>query len=176
MFDRQQPCPATTSVTIPVATTGLTNGRHVVAVSVTDAAGNSATVLDRDITIDNPVSSSPHVPNRHEVHARFDLGWRFHGRTTRLQAVTRVHLPKRGRVALECLGRRCPRLTTRRERTRRVARLWRVLEHVRFRAGQRLVITISEPKHRSEPIELVFRDHHTPRVRLLKRTPRLRKP
>ena len=174
MFDQQQPCPATTSVTVPVATTGLKNGRHVLAVTVTDAAGNSATVLDQDISIENPISHSPRVRNRHEVHARFDLGWRFTHRETRLRDVTHVHLPKRGRVAIECLGRRCPKLALRRERTHRAGRLWHELERARFHRGQKLVITVSEPRHRAEPIELIFRDHRKPRVRLLSRTPRAR--
>jgi hypothetical protein len=51
-----QPCPAAVSVDVPFDTTGLSNGVHHLLVSVTDAAGNAATVLDREITVANPVS------------------------------------------------------------------------------------------------------------------------
>ncbi len=53
-----QPCPAALSVDVPFDTTGLSNGVHHLLVSVTDAAGNAATVLDREITVANPVPPS----------------------------------------------------------------------------------------------------------------------
>jgi hypothetical protein len=46
-----QPCPPALSVDLPFDTTGLSNGAHHLLVSVLDAAGNSATVLDRQITV-----------------------------------------------------------------------------------------------------------------------------
>ena len=48
-----QPCPTALSVDLPFDTTGLANGTHDLLVSVLDAAGNSATVLERKITVDN---------------------------------------------------------------------------------------------------------------------------
>ncbi len=48
-----QPCPAALSVDLPFDTTGLANGMHHLLVSVLDAAGNAAPVLDREITVDN---------------------------------------------------------------------------------------------------------------------------
>ncbi len=57
-----QPCPAATSADIPFDTTALTNGEHHLVVSVTDAAGNAATVLDREIDVANPVTPSPPIP------------------------------------------------------------------------------------------------------------------
>ena len=83
-----------------------------------------------------------------------------------------VHLPRHGSVAVECLGHRSPRLRLRRESTRRAGRLWHELERIRFRSGQRLVITISAPRLRSEPIQLTFRARRTPRVKRLTQTPR----
>jgi hypothetical protein len=50
-----QPCPAAVSVDVPFDTAGLSNGVHHLLVSVTDAAGNATTVLDREITVANPV-------------------------------------------------------------------------------------------------------------------------
>ncbi len=51
-----QPCPASLSVDVPFDTTGLSNGPHHLVVSVLDAAGNAATVLDREIAVANPTS------------------------------------------------------------------------------------------------------------------------
>jgi hypothetical protein len=57
-----QPCPAVASADIPFDTTALANGEHHLVVSVTDAAGNAATVLDREIDVANPVFLSPPAP------------------------------------------------------------------------------------------------------------------
>jgi hypothetical protein len=46
-----RPCPAELSVDVPFDTAGLSPGAHHLVVSVLDAAGNSATVLDREITV-----------------------------------------------------------------------------------------------------------------------------
>ncbi len=50
-----QPCPAAESADVPFDTTGLSNGVHHLLVTVTDAAGNAATVLDRELTVANPL-------------------------------------------------------------------------------------------------------------------------
>jgi hypothetical protein len=57
-----QPCPAEASADIPFDTAALTNGEHHLVVSATDAAGNAATVLDREIDVANPVLPSPPAP------------------------------------------------------------------------------------------------------------------
>ncbi len=54
-----QPCAPSVSVDVPFDTTHLSNGAHHLVVSVTDAAGNSAPVLDREITVDNPPPPPP---------------------------------------------------------------------------------------------------------------------
>jgi hypothetical protein len=48
-----KPCPAEASADLPLDTVALGNGPHHLVVTVTDAAGNSATVLDREITVAN---------------------------------------------------------------------------------------------------------------------------
>jgi hypothetical protein len=58
-----QPCPAEASADIPFDTTTLTNGEHHLVVSVTDAAGNAATVLDREIDVANQLPTA-HVACR----------------------------------------------------------------------------------------------------------------
>jgi hypothetical protein len=54
-----QPCKPAVSADIGLDTTHLANGTHHLVVSVTDAAGNSSPVLDRNITVANQSS----VPN-----------------------------------------------------------------------------------------------------------------
>lgn len=49
-----QPCKQSVSVDVPFDTTRAIDGAHRLVVSVIDAAGNSAPVLDRKITIANP--------------------------------------------------------------------------------------------------------------------------
>lgn len=48
-----QPCAASVSVDVPFDTTKVANGPHRLVVSVIDAAGNLAPVVDRDVTIAN---------------------------------------------------------------------------------------------------------------------------
>jgi hypothetical protein len=52
-----QPCPPSLSADLPFDTTTLSNGIHHLLVTVTDAAGNAATVLDRELAVDNPATS-----------------------------------------------------------------------------------------------------------------------
>jgi hypothetical protein len=49
-----QPCLGSVSADVGLNTAGIANGAHHLVASVTDAAGNSAPVLDREITIYNP--------------------------------------------------------------------------------------------------------------------------
>jgi hypothetical protein len=50
-----QPCLASVNADIGLDTTKVSNGVHHLVVSVVDAAGNSSPVLDRSITVANPV-------------------------------------------------------------------------------------------------------------------------
>ena len=73
-----QPCKPNVSVDVPFDTTSVSNGVHHLVVSVTDAAGNSAPVLDREITIANPPApGTPGPPNGINASAQATLsaGW-----------------------------------------------------------------------------------------------------
>ncbi len=168
MFDRAQPCAPLASVTVPVATKALSDGRHQLTVAESDAAGDSATVLSRYITTFNPVTS-PRPRRRGEVDARLSVGWTFDGSRTRVDSVRAHRLPRRGTVTVACRGRRCPRLRLRRVRTAHVARLWTALEKVTLRAGDRLQLTIRAPHRRPEPIEFRILAGRTPTARLLRK-------
>jgi hypothetical protein len=62
MFDSSQPCKRSESVSIPVETTALTDGKHALKVSLEDAAQNTSIVYDTQITTLNaPQSTSAPV-------------------------------------------------------------------------------------------------------------------
>ena len=58
-FLELQPCPASVSAAVGFDTTRVANGVHHLVVSVIDAAGNSAPVLDRNVTVANPGAPGP---------------------------------------------------------------------------------------------------------------------
>ena len=90
-----QPCPAEASADLPLDTTALTNGEHHLVVSVTDAAGNAATVLDREITVANQL---PPAARRAEsrAHRARPKRWRSPraGRATAANACAPATAPR----------------------------------------------------------------------------------
>jgi hypothetical protein len=74
-----QPCPGSVSGDVSFDTTKLTDGEHHLIVSVVDAAGNSAPVLDREITVANPPPAcAPGAPGGANVspQATLTAGWK----------------------------------------------------------------------------------------------------
>ncbi|HEY5044234.1 MAG TPA: carboxypeptidase-like regulatory domain-containing protein [Solirubrobacteraceae bacterium] len=80
-----QPCPPTESVDVPFNTTAVSNGAHHLIVSVIDAAGNSAPVLDREIDVNNPVPAHPGPANGTNASSEATL-------TARWASTTKEHL------------------------------------------------------------------------------------
>ena len=107
MFDSQQPCLATEAVDVPVPTQGLSDGAHELTVTVSDAAGNSSTVLDQTVTTSNPVTTP--AGHGRAVHARFVISWSWNGRRTLLRSIRAERLPRDARVGVGCTGHGCPR-------------------------------------------------------------------
>jgi hypothetical protein len=70
-----QPCPASVSANVGFDTTRVGNGMHHLVVSVSDAAGNQAPLLDRTITVANPGVPGP--PNGHGASAQAFLTARW---------------------------------------------------------------------------------------------------
>jgi hypothetical protein len=71
-----QPCAASVSADVGLDTRLVANGEHHLVVTVTDAAGNAATVLDRSVTIDNaPPPGGPNGTNA-SAQATLAVGWR----------------------------------------------------------------------------------------------------
>jgi hypothetical protein len=166
LFDWQQPCPQTEVVDAPVPTRGLSDGHHELSLRVTDAAGNSSTVLDQTIKTSNP-GVTPVPRGRRSVHAHFELYSRWNGSLTRLYKVVIVGLPRTGRIAIRCTGRACPRLSFRLVRSSHGERLLAGLSGRRFTAGDRLYLTVSAPGRTAERIVVLIRNGRKPTARLL---------
>jgi len=68
------PCQGSVSADVPFDTTEVANGEHHLVVSVIDAAGNAAPVLDREITVANPPPPGvPGPPNGTDASAQAKL-------------------------------------------------------------------------------------------------------
>jgi hypothetical protein len=73
-----QPCLGSLSADVAFDTTAVANGTHHLLVSVIDAAGNAAPVLDRTVTIDNPPApGTPGPPNGANASAQASLAVRW---------------------------------------------------------------------------------------------------
>jgi hypothetical protein len=70
-FEYVQPCKPSVSVDVPFDTTRVSDGAHHLIVSAIDAAGNSAPVLDRAITVANPPPAG--APNGINASAQANL-------------------------------------------------------------------------------------------------------
>jgi len=170
MFDYQQPCPSTESVDVPVDTAGLADGEHHLIVTLTDAAQNSSTVLDRTITTRQSGSGivSTRAPRRHarRVKAKLVIGWRYSGARTRLLHVKALDLPRHAHIAVHCRGRGCPRHSTRTASAAHLRRLWKALSRQVLRAGDRETFTIIAPGRSPERIVLTIRADAGPVAKL----------
>ncbi len=80
-----QPCLGSVSADVPFDTTNVSNGLHHLIVSVIDAAGNSAPVVDREIDVSNPVPPVPSQPNGTNASNQATL-------TARWASTTKAHL------------------------------------------------------------------------------------
>ena len=166
MFDYEQPCPSTESVDIPVNTAALSDGEHQLKVTVTDAAQNISTVLDRSITtkqIGRGTVSTP-VPRRHAHHLKATLviSWTYSGARTRLVSVKVHHLPRDARISVRCTGPRCPRPSARAASSQHAGQLWKALAGQALTAGDREIFTITAPGFGPDRTELLIRNDAGP--------------
>jgi len=82
-----RPCPPAVSADVPFDSTRVTNGSHHLIVSVIDAAGNAAPVLDRQITVANPPPPGPTNGVNASAQASLSVTWKG----TRKQQITRSY-------------------------------------------------------------------------------------
>jgi hypothetical protein len=165
MFDYAQPCPQSVMVRAPVPTTKLPDGQHTLTASVTDAAGNSATVFDQRIATFNPQITP--APTR-GLATRFVLSWRWSGPTTVLRSIAARKLPRGARITLTCRGRGCPGSAHDSVLAPSAGRLLSRLAASQYQAGDRLLFVVSAPHRRSERIRVRIRAGKKPVAQLLK--------
>lgn len=163
-FDAAQPCPTSLTTTLRVPTAKLPDGTHRLAVSVTDAAGNSTTVLRRTISTDNP-ERTPRPA--HGLQARFAISWRWARTVTELRTISASNLPHSARVAVTCTGRRCPSLPSGSVPASGVGSLERRLRGLHLRPGDALLLTVTAPHRSAERIRLTIRTGARPQARLV---------
>ncbi len=86
-----QPCAQSVSVDMAFDSTEAGNGAHRLTVSVIDAAGNAAPVLDRAVTIDNP--PPPGAPNgtNASAQARLSVRWTGTAKASARGSFSRAH-------------------------------------------------------------------------------------
>ena len=145
-------CPAPVSPAPPTTTTVTTPG-PVVTVPVT-------------VPVPQP------TPRPRALRVKLAISWTWNRATTRLRKVRLGSFPGRTRLLVQCQGRGCPRhrkVTA--SGPRAVRRLVRGLAGRRFRAGDRLLITLTAPGYRSERAEIDFRWGKLPRASLLRGRP-----
>jgi hypothetical protein len=162
-FDAAQPCPTSLSASLRIPTARVPDGSHTLIVSVTDAAGNTTTVLRRrDVTFNPELTPRP----RGTPRVRFAIGWRWARTVTLLRTISASGVPHSGSVAVSCKGSRCPSLPSGATPVSKLTALRSRLRGISFHPGDRFLITVTE-HHRTERIQLTIRRSAHPQARLL---------
>jgi len=143
-------CPAPTPPAPPVTTTTTTTAPVV--------------------TVPVPVPIPTPKPRVRALRVRLTVSWTWNRATTRVGKIKVGTFPGRTRLQLQCKGRGCPRHRGRdlAQGIRGVHRLLHALVGRRYRAGDKLFITLQAPGYRRERAELDFRWGRKPNVRLLR--------
>jgi hypothetical protein len=123
-------------------------------------------VVTHAVTLALPVPAARGRKHRRQVHAKIVLSWTWNHSRTRLQGVRITGMPRHGRLTIECRGRGCPRsgyVAT----AHQLGPLLKALRGTRYRAGDRLLITILAPGAKSERAEVTIRNGALPRAKLI---------
>lgn len=163
MFDYPQPCPSTEKVDVSVPTARFGKGRHRLRVIVTDAARDSATVLDTTITLNSTTTPAP----SRGLHTQFVVAWTLVGADTLLRRVTPKRLPRQASVAVRCVGPGCPSQPLGAAPAANISRLLHRLEGLVLPPGTRLIFTVTASGRRAEHSELLIRRRRRPIGKLL---------
>jgi hypothetical protein len=96
------------------------------------------------------------------------MSWTWNGAISRLGTVRVGSVPSRTRLLVRCVGHGCPRPTrVTATGAHGVHRLLRAMEGHRYRAGDRLLISLQRSGWRPERAEIDIRSGRVPKVRLL---------
>jgi hypothetical protein len=125
----------------------------------------TTTVVTQPVTVPVPTPA----PRPRALRIRLRIAWTWDRATTRLRRTKVGTFPGRTRLYLQCRGRGCPRNS--RLTATGIGAVHRVLRRLngrRYRAGDRLYITLQAPGWRSERAEVDIRWGRLPRIRLLR--------
>jgi hypothetical protein len=144
-------CPAPAPPAPPVTTTTTTT---TVAPVVT-------------VPVPTPI---PTPKTRRALRVKLTISWTWNRATTRVHKVKVGHFPFRTKLEVQCQGRGCPRHHGKdiAKGIRGVHHLLHALVGRRYRAGNKLILTLRAPGYRQERAELVIRWGHKPNVKLLR--------
>jgi hypothetical protein len=122
------------------------------------------------VTVPVPVPIPTPKPRVRALRIKLTVSWTWNRATTRVGKIKVGTFPWRTKLALQCKGRGCPRHRGKdvAKGIRGVHKLLHALIGRRYRAGDKLFITLQAPGYRQERAELDFRWGRKPSVRLLR--------
>lgn len=104
---------------------------------------------------------------KQRLRVKLTLKWTWSRQRTRLVKVTLGRHPHDTTLKIQCRGKGCPGTATQRGRRHALARLVDSLEGNRYRAGDRILMTLTSPRYRAERIQITIRKGTIPAVKLL---------
>jgi hypothetical protein len=117
-------------------------------------------------TPSSPVVDVPVTTRLRRLRVKMSFSWTWDRGVTHLHRIQVPRLPHGATIAIECAGRGCRRRVVRADR--HVLRRWvRSIDGHRYRAGDRVEITITERGYRAERVSIRIRYGALPRVKLL---------
>jgi hypothetical protein len=122
------------------------------------------------VTVPVPTPIPTPKPRPRALRIKLTISWTFNRATTRLRKVRVGTFPGRTKLQMQCQGRGCPR-----HRGKDIAKGIPAVHHLlhslvgrRYRAGNKLVLTLQAPGYRRERAELDIRWGRKPNARLLR--------
>jgi len=149
------PTTTTTSPTTPTTTSPTTTS----PTGTTPAPSSPVVTTPMTTPVPEP------APSPRELRVKLSIGWTWNRAQTWLRRVTVASLPGTTELSLRCEGRGCPR--PRRDfagGSKAVHRLLRRIVGRRYRAGDRLLLTLTAPGWLSERAQIRFRWGQLPGV------------
>lgn len=122
------------------------------------------------VTIPVPTPVPSPKPHTRTLRIRLAISWTFKDQTTRVHGVKIGTFPYRTTFQLQCQGRGCPRHRGKdiAKGIRGVHKLLHALVGRRYRAGNKLTLTLRAPGYREERAQLNIRFNAKPSVKLLR--------
>jgi hypothetical protein len=122
------------------------------------------------VTVPVPVPIPTPKPRARTLRVRLTISWTFDRSTTRLRKVKVGTFPGRTKLQIQCKGRGCPRHRGKdiAKGIRGVHNLLHALVGRRYRAGNKVILTLKAPGYRQERAELDIRWGAKPKARLLR--------